>query len=251
MLPLPPSSFLVNNNTSAPIILFEYGIEPRSSYKISDTGKLVKANIPVSLSRQLLGQTGNTLGQGDNVQPVAGERRRGRPAGIANTPRISPPIQPPNDGDISVAEIFNGYGLLNAFNNMPRGANRRLNINNVTEIPQHRSRGASRRNNQLGNRGAVSRVIEVGQSSIYIIRLSNGNHIASINIQPGNSNYLLTNQSSISLGSPTELLSALQQRGLAESIKGHAVRMFMAENPHMLGEVRDMLSKHINETKQK
>lgn len=226
-------------------------MEPMNSFKISDTGKLVKANIPVSLSRRLLGQTGNTLGQGDNVQPAAGERRRGRPAGIANTPRVVPTIQPTANGNISVVEIFNEYGLLNAFNDMPRGANRRLNTNNATEISPQRSRGASRRNNQLGTRGNVRRVIEIGQSSIYIIRLSNGNHIASINIQPGNSNYLLTNQSSISLGSPTELLSALQQRGLAESIKGHAVRMFMAENPHMLGEVRDMLSKHINETKQK
>ena len=105
-------------------------------------------------------------------------------------------------------------GLRTAWNGLPTSIRTRLS--NISQ-EQGLSRGASRRNNQLGNRGRVISTWNAGPSSIYFIRLNNGTTIASINIQPGNGNYILIpNQEPIRLNSPTELLSALQRRDLAE-----------------------------------
>ena len=82
---------------------------------------------------------------------------------------------------------------------------------------------------------------------MYIIPLQNGTAVASIVLQPGNTHLLLIPGSSpINIGSPDNLLSTLQNRNLAESHKGLAVKMFLAENPHMLGETTEILNKHLN-----
>jgi hypothetical protein len=112
-------------------------------------------------------------------------------------------------------------------------------------------RGAARRNNQLGGAGSVGRVIGVGASKIYIIRLANQEIIASINIQPGNRNYLLLPRGRmVALNSPAELMSALRQRNLAE-VRNYMVREYLHHNPQHLDEVRGLIQQHVNETKNK
>jgi hypothetical protein len=221
---------------------------PRESLKLSDSGKLIKANIPVAMARQLTGATPDqatpaTPGA-QAAAPVAG--RRGRPAGVANAPRAA--VQDAG-GDINVGEVMDETGLLDSFNSIPRPDRNRLNVTTGVRVNPNGDRGAARRNNQLGNAGRVGRVIAVGDSKIYFIRLANQQIIASINIQPGNRNYLLTPGGRvIFLNSPAELMQALRQRNLAE-VRNYLIREYIANNPRHLDEVRELIQQHVNETK--
>jgi hypothetical protein len=212
----------------------------RESYGVSDTtGKLVKANIASSLAARMLG----------NAAPAATTTgRRGRPAGQPNTPQA--PAAPAAAGDINVREVMTDTGLDVAFLRLPRPILRKLNVTNASRVDPNGDRGVARRNNQLGDRGRVGRTIAIGSSKIYFISLPGARIVASINVQPGNSNYLLVGNeggnSAISLNSPSELVSALTNRGLAEH-RSYIMREYLNENPKHAQEVRDMVAKHIDE----
>jgi len=226
---------------------------PRDSLKLADSGKLVKANIPSALARQLLGATPDeaTPTAPGAQAPVAGVTRRGRPAGVPNAPQAAQPAAA-GGGDIDVANLMDETGLETAFMRLPRADYRRLNVTTGVRVNPNGDRGAARRNNQLGGAGSVGRVIEVGPSKIYIIRLANQQIIASINIQPGNRNYVLFPNAQgnvmVPMNSPSELMQVLQQRNLAE-VRNYLVREYVANNPHHLDEVKEMLRKHIAETR--
>jgi hypothetical protein len=140
-------------------------------------------------------------------------------------------------------------GLDVAFLRLPRNILRKLNVTNARRVDPNGDRGVARRNNILGDRGRVGRTIAVGNSKIYFLSLPGGRILASINVQPGNSNYLLlpneNGNAAIALSSPSELLSVLQQRGLAEH-HNYLVREFMANYPEHKNEVKSILEKHLN-----
>jgi hypothetical protein len=221
----------------------------RESLKLSDSGKLVKANIPSALARQLLGATPDEATP--VVAPTAG--RRGRPAGGGQRQAAAPavPAAPAAGEAINVSDVMDETGLLTAFMRLPRADYRRLNVTDAVRVNPNGDRGAARRNNQLGNAGRVQRVLEIGSSKIYFIRLSNQQIIASINVQPGNRNYILMGNEQgnvmIPINSPAELMSVLQQRNLAE-VRNYLVREFIANNPQHVNEIREMIKKHIAET---
>jgi hypothetical protein len=171
--------------------------------------------------------------------------RRGRPAGQPNAPQ---PAAPAAAGNVSVSGVMDETGLTNAFASLPRTQFRRLNVNTASRVNPNNDRGATRRNNILGGAGRVGTVLQIGASKIYFIRLANQQIIASINIQPGNMNYLLIGNNVVSLDSPSELLQALQQRNLAE-IHQYLVNEYMERNPEHLTEFKELLRKHINEKK--
>ena len=221
--------------------------DPRNSFKISDqSGKLIKANIPPSLSRQLLGQAAPAA-----AAAAAPAGRRGRPAG-GGQPRAAAPAAPAAAGNINVPERMQETGLETAFLRLPRADYRRLAVANATRVDPNGDRGAARRNNQLGNRGRVGQVIQIGASKIYIIRLANQQIIASINVQPGNRNYVLFGNENgnvaLPLNSPAELVNALQQRNLAE-MRRYLTQEYLANNPEQLEEVRGLLQQYVTETK--
>jgi hypothetical protein len=143
-------------------------------------------------------------------------------------------------------------GLDVSFLRLPRADLIILNVTNGVRVNPNGDRGAARRNNQLGAAGRVGRVIAVGDSKIYIIRLANQQIIASINVQPGNRNYILLGNANgntmIPINSPSELMSALQNRNLAE-VRSYIVREYVTQHPRHLDEVRSMIQQHINETK--
>jgi hypothetical protein len=220
---------------------------PRTSYTVSsNSGKLVVANIPASKAAQMLGTAAPA------ATPAAGTTtgRRGRPAGVPNAPRQA--AAAPAAGDINVREEMNAIGLETAYLRLPRAILRRLNVNNASRVDPNGDRGAARRNNLLGTSGRVGRVIQIGGSKIYIIRLANQQVIASINVQPGNSNYILTGNeggnNALPLASPADLLTALQQRGLAEAHQ-YIVNEYLADHPGHIKEFKELLRKHINEKK--
>ena len=223
---------------------------PRESFIVSNnSGKLNKANIPVSVANRL--RTGG--GAAEPAAAAAPAVRRGRPAGQPNAPQ--PAAAPAAAGNINVGEVMDETGLSTAFLRLAqtdRRGYRNLNVNNASRIDPNNDRGATRRNNILGDAGRVGRVLQIGASKIYIIRLANQQIVASINIQPGNRNYLLTGNAngnvSIPLNSPSELLQALQQRNLAE-IHQYLINEYMGRNPEQLTEFKELLRKHINEKK--
>jgi hypothetical protein len=231
----------------------------RESLKLSDSAKLVKANIPASMARQLIGTTPDeatpvaaaaTTPVANAAAPAAG--RRGRPVGVANAPRAAAPAAAAGGGNINVAEVMDETGLVGAFNGLPRADRNRLIVGDGVRITPNGDRGAARRNNQLGAAGNVGRVIGVGASKIYIIRLANQQIIASINIQPGNRNYvLLPNGTALTLNSPAELVQVLRQRNLIAEVRNYIVREYLAQNPRHLDEVRGLIQQHVNETKRK
>jgi len=109
-------------------------------------------------------------------------------------------------------------------------------------------RGVSRRDNLLGNLGHVDFVRTVGASSIYGIQLDSGNVVASVVAQPGNSHWLITQNETFQLDSPANLVAALQQRNLTE-VHDYLVNEYLARNPKQISELRTVLKKHIEETK--
>jgi hypothetical protein len=213
---------------------------------ISNTsGKIVKGALSSSQASTALGTTVQAPAGQAQAAPVtaqAGVPRRGRPAGAPGAPR---PAAAPAGGT-PVSELMAGRGLETAFNGLPRSVRARL-TSAVQETGL--SRGASRRNNQLGNRGRVISTWNSGPSSVYFIRLTDGdNLIASINIQPGNGNYvLIRGQEPVRLNSPTELLSALQQRNLAEVL----IAEFMSSNPTMIDETKKVVDFYNRKIKNK
>jgi hypothetical protein len=217
---------------------------PRASNTVSDqTGKLVKVNIPSTLAARMLGNAAPPA----ITQAAATTGRRGRPAGQPNAPR--PAAAPAAAGDINVREVMTDTGLDVAFLRLPRNILRKLNRTDGRRVDPNNDRGVARRNNILGNRGRVGRTIAVGNSKIYFLSLPGGRILASINVQPGNSNYLLlpneNGNAAIALSSPSELLSVLQQRGLAEHYN-YLVREFMDNYPEHKNEVKNILKKHLN-----
>ena len=218
---------------------------PRDSKRISGTGKIVKGALSSSQASRILGTTVQAPAGQAQAAPAAaqpGVPRRGRPPGVAGAPR---PVAAPAAGGTPTFELMVGRGLETAFNGLPRPVRNRLVIaTQETGL----SRGASRRNNQLGNRGRVVSTWNSGPSSIYFITLANGSRIASINIQPGNGNYILIpGQEYVRLNSPTELLSALQARELAEVF----IAEFMSSNPTMIDETKKVVDFYNRKIKNK
>jgi hypothetical protein len=223
---------------------------PRESFVVSNnSGKLNKANLPTSIVARLRGGAAEPAAAAATPAAV----RRGRPAGQPNAPQ--PAAAPAAQGDINVSNVMEETGLQTAFlrlSQIDRRGYRNLNVNNASRVDPNNDRGATRRNNILGNAGRVGRVIQIGASKIYIIRLANQQIVASVNIQPGNRNYLLTGNANgnvaVSLDSPSQLLQVLQQRNLAE-IHQYLVNEYMERNPEHLTEFKELLRKHINEKK--
>jgi hypothetical protein len=226
---------------------------PRESLQLSDrSGKLVKASLSSSQAARLIGTTtpaANTpaaQGAGERVAtPVAGTGRRGRPAGVRNAPAAPAANVPAGQGE-SVAGIMANYGLETGFNQLTGRSFTRLDTNTGVGQQITNNRGATRRNNLLGNNGRVVRNISVGPSDIYIIRLANGSNIASVVVQPGNLHYLITSTNAFSLTSPADLLDVLRQRNLTE-LRGYIMNEYLERNPHHRNEFKELIKKTITE----
>jgi len=226
---------------------------PADSKKISNnSGKLIKANITANAARRLLRAQqpepeAPAAEPGAEVEPAVaqlqalaaqgGERRRGRPAGVPNAPREPRERQ---RGNVSVPEAFDERGLFAGFRTLPRNDQRRLNVDDAVALNRIGDRGASARDNLLTGQGRVTNVVSVGPSKIYFIRLNNDTRIASINIQPGNRNYVVVGDRSYSLNSPRDLVNFLQQRNILETLRTSLVKLHLQENPHMIEEMKNL-----------
>jgi hypothetical protein len=248
-LPLDPSNIYVPAEYDNIVYLVNTQ-NPANSAKISnDSGKLIKANLTANASRRLLGTRAAQVepeapAQGEDGETPAtqapqtaldGVRRRGRPAGVGNTPREP---QERQRGNIVVTDAFTERGLGRGFTNMPRPDLRRLNVDDAVALNRIGDRGASARDNLLAGQGRVTNVVSVGPSKIYFIRLNNDTRIASINIQPGNRNYVITGDRAYSLNSPRDLVNFLRDRDLLETLRTSLVKLHLQENPNLLKQIK-------------
>ena len=226
----------------------------RESLKLSNaTDKALKANIPPALAARMRGVEAPPAEPTRRERPTAatapatqepGVRRPGRPAG-----RTAAPATTVNAEALTAATTtMTDAGLLDEWNALPNIVKNRFANATITNRT-YADRGAGRRNNILGFRGRVTRIIEQGNNKIYIIQLENNTFVASIVLQPGNTHLLVTPTGAVNIISPDRLLSTLQNQNLAESEKVMAVNMFLAENPHMLDETKEILRKHLNKDK--
>jgi len=228
---------------------------PRESFMLSTSrNNLKQASISTPLAAQLLGrQPQQAPGQAVAQANDAARARRGRPAGVQNAPR-QPQAQPavPAGEGTRLTAITGPIGLTPGFTALPPSILRKFRMDG-RQLPVPNDRGASRRNNILGNSGRVVAVYEFGPSSVYIIRTPNDGPgglqtIASVVAQPGNSHWLITNNGAYPLDSPSQLLQALQQRGLAE-VHRYITNEYFDRNPKHITEFKQILRKHINEKK--
>jgi len=228
---------------------------PRESLMLSSSrNNLKQASISTPLAAQLLGrQPQQAPGQAVAQANDAARARRGRPAGVQNAPRQpqAQPAEPAGEGTRLTA-ITGPIGLTPGFTALPPSILRKFRMDG-RQLPVPNDRGASRRNNILGNAGRVMAVYEFGPSSVYIIRTPNGGPgglqtIASVVAQPGNSHWLITNNGAYPLDSPSQLLQALQQRNLAE-VHRYITNEYFDRNPKHITEFKQILRKHINEKK--
>jgi hypothetical protein len=217
----------------------------RESFMLSTSrNNLKQVSISTPLAAQLLGPAqapGTAATQANDAVRAA---RRGRPPGQANTPRPEPT---PIEGGFSLTNIGNIYHLTRGFTALNPNILRRFAMGG-RQVPVPNNRGASRRNNLLGANGRVAAAYTFGPSDVYIIQLPNQTRVASIAVQPNNAHFLITPGNAVSLNSPTDLLQALQQRGLAE-VHRYITNEYFDRNPKHITEFKQILRKHINEKK--
>lgn len=228
-------------------------INPSQSYKLSGTNKLVKTNIPIRKAIEMgipISSSGTSrgrprIGVAQQITQLPIRRGRGRPPRSTQTAVVT---NQQNEEGIDVDDLFTEQGLIRGFENLPSRTKRSLSSFRGISRRVNQSRGASRRQNMLGANGTVQFVIEFGNSSVYIIRLSNGTKIASINKQPGNQHFIVTSFDSFHINSPAELVTALRNRNLLE-IRHFITREYLERNPNHLNEIRELIKQHMQETK--
>ena len=236
---------VVYNNDTDLVMLINTDNSRESKMLSRARNNLKQFSIPQGTADIYLGRTPAQAPGQAAAQPAAGATRRGRPAGVPNAPR---PQQPAAAGNINVGARMRENGLETGYLALPRNVRNAINFINATTTPTINNRGASSRQNILGNAGRVTSVLKAGPSTIYFIQLGNNTRIASLVKQPNNEHYLITAQSAYQLGSPRELLQVLQQRNLAE-IHQYIVNEYLERNPSHLTEFKELLRKHINEKK--
>jgi hypothetical protein len=251
--PLNPANvyrpFVVDDN-----VLLLNTATPSMSKTVGARGNLIRSSVNPATARRLMGTVAAEPeapeAQAEPTPAAAaapqepGVRRRGRPAG-GGQPRAQQVVAPVTGDFSSIVDALGPVDLINTWNTLSAAIkNRFAGATRTTRV--YGDRGAGRRDNILRGRGRVRQIVEQGNNKLYVIQLQNGTYVASIVLQPGNSHYLLTANVYTGIGSPDNLLATLQAQNLTESEKGLAVKMFLAENPHMLGETTEILHKHLN-----
>jgi hypothetical protein len=222
---------------------------PRESLGISsNTGKLIKANIPASLATRILRTIQPTEPTVEpatqpqeptvepTVEPATPEPTVEPTAQEPEAPQAAPAAQ---GGGQDTIDLITQAGLTTGFDTLPTGVRNRILNGTVTQVAT--DRGATRRNGVLGARGRVTGVITAGQSKFYIIRLASGTIIGSVAMQPDAQHYVVTTQTAFRIPNANALVSALQQRNLTEEMKAPIIHMHAVTRPQELEEIKYLL----------
>lgn len=107
-----------------------------------------------------------------------------------------------------IAQAIETAGLT-GFNTLPTAYKNRILGGEIIQT----DRGASKRNEALGNRGRVTQIVSAGQSRFYIIRLSGETptYIGQASFQPEAAHYIITSTRAFNMGRVGNFLASLQQ----------------------------------------
>jgi hypothetical protein len=108
-----------------------------------------------------------------------------------------------------IAQAVETAGLTAGFNALPAAYRNRILGGEIIQT----DRGASKRNEALGNRGRVTQIVSAGQSRFYIIRLSGETptYIGQASFQPEAAHYIITSTRAFNMGRVGNFLASLQQ----------------------------------------
>jgi hypothetical protein len=188
---------------------------PAASKAIGKNSTFVRANVPLSVAREITG--------------VGAEQTPRAP----RTPRSAAPqaAVAPN-ATVNAALDFNR--LTAGFNSLPTSIKSRIGGGDV--VPYNR------RNASVDAIGRVRTFIQNGQSKFYIIRLNSGTIIGFATMQPDARHYIVTSTTSYQVPRVGQLASVLQQRNISEGTKT-ALRMHAAAYPEEANEIKKILQK--------
>lgn len=214
--------------------------QPTSSYKLSH-----RSLVPYTATSRDIIRARRTLAPGTPAAPAAPNAPAALNAPVAPAAAVALAAQ----GNIVFTTIMQAYNLQS--DALPFSIRQKFSQPG-NEINTNADRGSTGRNNQLGAAGRVVRTFSFpgGEqpTKLYIIRLASGNMMASINTQPGNGNYVVTTNSAYLVNEPRALMNTLRANNITEA-NSYLVREYISRNPHHLDEVKELLRKHINETK--
>jgi hypothetical protein len=179
------------------IIYFINKTDVANSFKVSpSTGRLLRA--PANIIRQLSPRS--TTPRTRATRPA--EEPAATPAAGAETPAAGGALR-------GIAQAIESANLTTGFNTLPTAYKNRIIGGELIQT----DRGASKRNEALGNRGRVVRIIAAGQSRFYIILLAGATptYIGQASFQPEATHYIITQGRSFNMGRVGNFLASLQQ----------------------------------------
>jgi len=177
---------------------------------------LINVNDPAS-SKKISPSTENIVNANLNAQKVAIILGTAPPP-QTRTPRTRQAAEPTAAGAAApaagaaaggIAQIIEAANLTTGFNTLPAAYKNRIIGGEIIQT----DRGASKRNEALGNRGRVTQIVSAGQSRFYIIRLSGATptYIGQASFQPEATHYIITSTRSFNMGRVGNFLASLQQ----------------------------------------
>ena len=188
---------------------------PAASKAIGKNSTFVRANVPLSVAREITG--------------VGAEQTPRAP----RTPRPAAP-QAAAAPNATVNNILDFNRLTAGFNSLPTSIKSR--IGGGDNVPY------TRRNASIDAIGRVRSFIQNGQSKFYIIRLPSGTVIGFATMQPDARHYIVTATTSYQVPRVGQLASVLQQRNISEGTKT-ALRLHAAAYPEEANEIKKILQK--------
>jgi hypothetical protein len=130
--------------------------------------------------------------------------------------------------------------LTAGFNALPAAYRNRILGGEIIQT----DRGASKRNEALGNRGRVTQIVSAGQSRFYIIRLSGETptYIGQASFQPEAAHYIITQGRSFNMGRVGNFLASLQQNRIVTEEAELVARLALgAANDDEINELKNNL----------
>jgi len=188
---------------------------PAASKAIGKNNTFVRANIPLSVAREITG--------------VGAEQTPRAP----RTPRPTTPqaAVAPN-ATVNAALDFNR--LTAGFNMLPTNIKSRIGGGDI--VPYNR------RNASVDAIGRVRTFIQNGQSKFYIIRLDSGTIIGFASMQPDARHYIVTSTRAYNVPRVSQLARVIQTNNISEGTK-IALKMHAAAYPEEANEIKKILQK--------
>jgi hypothetical protein len=201
-----------------------------ASLKVTPNGRVTRASAAVI--RQFSPQTATPR--------TRAPRQAAEPAATPATGTATPTAGATAPAAGGISQAIETAGLTTGFNALPAAYRNRILGGEIIQT----DRGASKRNEALGNRGRVTQIVSAGQSRFYIIRLSGETptYIGQASFQPEAAHYIITSTRAFNMGRVGNFLASLQQNRIVTEEAELAARLALgAANNDEINELKNNL----------